>query len=55
MAAYAIFAIIDVQVTLILPTKFQVDWPSDSGEAFRFRRSSKQIFKMAAMVAILDF
>ena len=30
------------------PTKFGVNWPFCSGEA-------KKIFKMAAMVAILDF
>ena len=44
-----ILAIFDLQVTPMLPTKF--------GElAFRFRRrSEKYIFKMAAMVAILDF
>ena len=92
-----ILAIFDLQATLMLPTKFGVNWPFGSGEAknrfsrwqswwpswifdqhnfsyfcstshpdasyqvwsqlaFLFRRrSEKQIFKMAAMAAILDF
>ena len=43
-----ILAIFDLQVTPMLPTKFWVSWPLGSKEA-------KNIFKMAAMVAILDF
>ena len=39
-----------LQVTLILHTKFQVNWPF----GLRFG-SSKQIFKMATIAAILDF
>ena len=35
--------------TLMFPTKFQVNWPIGPGE------EKKQIFKMAAMVAIMDF
>ena len=42
-------AIFDLQVTLMLPSKFGVKWPFGSGE------EAKKIFKMAAMVAILDF
>ena len=41
-----ILAMFDVQVILMLPTKFQVNWPFGSGE------EAKEIFKMAA---ILDF
>ena len=44
-----ILAIFYLQVTLMLPTKFRVNWPFSSGEEL------KNIFKMAAMVAILDF
>ena len=40
-----ILAIFDLQVTLMLPTKFKVNKPFGSGE----------IFKMAAMAANLDF
>ena len=42
-------AIFDLQVTPMLPTKFQVNWHFSSGEG------EKQVFKMAAMAAILDF
>ena len=42
-------AIFYLQVTPMLPTKFQVNWPFGSGE------EAKNSFKMAAMVAILDF
>ena len=45
-----ILAIFDLQVTLMLPSKFGVNWPFGSGE-----EAKKWIFKMAAMVAILDF
>ena len=41
-----ILAIFDIQVNPILPIN-RVSWP--------FRRSSKQIVKMAAVVAILNF
>ena len=41
-------AIFDQQVPQILPTKFQVIWKFSSG-------GSKQIFKLAAIVAIFDF
>ena len=34
-----IFAIFDVQVTLMLPTKFQVNWPFCSGEEGKNRFS----------------
>ena len=44
-----ILAIFDLQVTLMLPSKFGVNWPFGSGE------EAKKIFKMAAMAAILDF
>ena len=45
-----VLAIFDLQVTLMLPTKFGVSWPFGSGEEAKNRFS-----KMAAMVAILDF
>ena len=32
-----ILAIFDLQVTLMLPTKFQVNWPFDSGEEAKNR------------------
>ena len=35
----------------MLPTKFQVNWPFGS---FEEEKNKKQIFKMAAMAAILD-
>ena len=41
-----ILPIFDLQVTQMLPTKFQVNWPFSSGEEV------KNIFSMAA---ILDF
>ena len=44
-----ILAIFDLQVTLMLPSKFGVNSPFGSGE------EAKKIFKMAAMAAILDF
>ena len=44
-----ILAILDLQVTPMLPTMFQVNWPFNSEEA------KKQIFKTAATVDILDF
>ena len=44
-----ILAIFDVQVTPMLPIKFQVNWPLVSGA------KAKKIFKMVAMVTILDF
>ena len=44
-----ILAIFDLQVTLMLPTKFQVNWPFGSGE------EAKNIFKTAAMAGILNF
>ena len=44
-----ILAIFDLQVTPMLPSKFGVNWPFGSGE------EAKNIFKMAAMAAILDF
>ena len=91
-----ILAIFHLQVTLMTPTKFKVNWPLGSGEeaknwfsrwplwrpslisnrisfsyfwstshpyashqilkklVFRFKRSQKQILKIAAMAAILD-
>ena len=39
----------DLQVTPMLPSKFGVNLPFGSGEA------KNRFFKMAAMVAILDF
>ena len=47
-----ILAIFDLQVTLMFPSKFGVNWPFDSGEEAKNRFSRWQIFKMAA---ILDF
>ena len=44
-----ILAIFDLQVTLMLPSKFRVKWPFSSGE------EAKNRFKMAAMAAILVF
>ena len=41
-----ILAIFDLYVTPMLPTMFEVNW---------LLGSEKQIFKMAAMAAILDF
>ena len=43
-----ILAIFYLEVTLMLPTKFQVHWPFSPGEEV------KQIFKMVAMAVILD-
>ena len=34
-----VLAIFDLQVTLMLPTKFQVKWPFDSGEEAKNRFS----------------
>ena len=45
-----ILAIFDLRFIPVCPTKFQVNWPFGSGE-----EDWKKIFKMAAMVAILDF
>ena len=45
-----ILAIFDLQVVPILPTKFRVSWPFISGG-----EAQNRFFKMAAMVAILDF
>ena len=42
-------ATFDLQFTSILPIKFRVNWPFNSGEG------SKYIFKMAAVAAISDF
>ena len=39
----------NLQVTQILLTMFQANWPFDSGKKFKLD------FKMAAMVVILDF
>ena len=39
----------DLQVTLMCPIKFQVNWPFHSGQI------QKLIFKMATVAAILDF
>ena len=43
----SILAIFDLQVTLMLPIKFGVNWPFDSGEEAKNRFSK--------MAAILDF
>ena len=45
-----ILAMFDLQVALILPIKFPVDWP-----IWLRRKISKQIFKMATVASILDF
>ena len=45
-----ILAIYDLHVILMLPTKFQVDWPFGSGE-----EAKKLIFNMATTAAIFDF
>ena len=45
-----ILAIFHLQVTLVLPTKFQVIWPFGSGG-----EAQNRFFKIAAMVTILDF
>ena len=46
-----ILAVFDVKhVTSMLPSKFGVNWPFGSGE-----EAKKEIFKMAAMAATLDF
>ena len=44
-----ILAIFDLQVTQILPTKFQVNWRLGS------REGSISIFELAVLAAILDF
>ena len=44
-----VLASFDLQVTLTLPTKSQVSWPFGSGG------EAKNIFKMAVILAILDF
>ena len=44
-----------LQVTLMLPIKFQVDWPFGPGEEAENRFSRWPPFKMATMAAILDF
>ena len=51
------FSYFDLQVTLMLPTKFGVNWPFGSGEEAKKKKKKKKkkIFKMAAMAAILDF
>ena len=46
-----ILAISDQQVTLMLPTEFQVNWLFGSGE----EAERKKISEMAATAAILDF
>ena len=43
-------AVFDLQVTLMLPIQFQVNWSFGSRE-----EAKKKIFKMAAMIDILDF
>ena len=45
-----ILAIFDLQVTLMLPSKFGVNWPFSSGEEVK-----NSFFKMAAMAATLGF
>ena len=45
-----ILAIFDLEVILLLQCKFQLKLPKRFG-----RKSQKLVFKMAAMVAILDF
>ena len=42
-------AIYDLQVIPMVTTKFQINWPFGSGE------EAKNIFRLAAMAAILDF
>ena len=44
-----ILAIFDLQVTMILPTKFPVSWPFGSGD------KGQHGFSMATVAAILDF
>ena len=46
-----ILAIFDLKVIPMLPTKFRVNWPFGSGVELK----KKQIFKLAAMAAILGF
>ena len=45
-----ILASFNLQVTMILPTMFRVSWPFGSGD-----KGQNNVFKMAAVVAILDF
>ena len=45
-----ILAIFDLQVTLMLPSKFRVKWPFSSGEEAKNRFS-----RWRPMAAILDF
>ena len=40
-----ILAIFDMQVTLILPTKFQANWPFGSGEEVQNRFSSRPLWR----------
>ena len=44
------FSYFYLQIITMLPTKFRVNWPFSSEE-----EAKKKIFKMAAIVAILDF
>ena len=46
-----ILSLFDLQVTLMLPTKFQVNWPFGSGEDAKNRFSRRP----PSLVAILDF
>ena len=44
------FPTFDLQITPMLPAKFQVSWPFGSGE-----EAKNKILKIAAKVAILDY
>ena len=55
-----ILIVLDLQVTPMLPTKFQVNWLFDSGEEAKKKKKKKKkkrniVFKMAAMATILKF
>ena len=55
-----ILSIFDLQVTLMLPTKFQVNWPSGSGEEAKNRFSRWPLhsghlgFLIGTILAIID-
>ena len=51
-----ILAILDLQVTLMLPTNFQVNWPFGSGEEAknRFSRWRPSWFQIGTILAIFD-
>ena len=49
-------AVFDLQVTPMIPTKFQVNWPFNSGEQAKEKKKKKEkkVFKMATTSWISD-